>query len=61
MAISAAIDEVTRAGVDAVVTTEPGEFPVGDDDVFVLMPPHEFVTLEGSGMIDDPSVAARTP
>lgn len=54
------VDEVTRAGVDAVVTTEPGDFAVGGDDVFVLMPPHEFVTLEGSGMVDDPVVAART-
>lgn len=54
------VDELTRAGADAVVTTEPGEFEVGADDVFVLMPPHEFVTLEGSEMIDDPSIAART-
>lgn len=54
------VDEIGRAGVSAVMTTEPGEFAVSEDDVFVLMPPHEFVTLEGSGMVDDPVVAART-
>lgn len=54
------VDEIGRAGASAVTTTEPGEFAVSEDDVFVLMPPHEFVTLEGAGMVDDPVVAART-
>lgn len=54
------VDEVTRAGVTAVVTTEPGQHEVDESDVFVLMPPHEYVTLEGSAMVDTPAVAART-
>jgi hypothetical protein len=48
------------AGVQTLTITEPGEHPVGDDDVFVLLPPHEYVALEGMAFVDDPAVAART-
>ena len=54
------VDELGGAGVDVVVTTEPGDHEVGPDDVFVLVPPHEYVALEGPSFVDDPAVAART-
>ena len=54
------VDEVRRAGGQAVAITEAGDHVVGPDDVFVLMPPHEYVTLEGGAIVDDPVVAART-
>jgi len=56
-ALLAALD---TAGIGARVTHRPGDHRVDADDVFVLMPPHEYVTLEGSGFVDDPVVAART-
>ncbi len=54
------IDALQRVGVAALVTTEPGEHAVRDDDVFVLTPPHEYVALEGPAFVDDAAVAART-
>lgn len=54
------VDELVAASVDVVVTTEPGQHLVRPDDVFVVVPPHEYVALEGSALVDDPSVAART-
>ena len=53
-------EELRIGGVDVVVTTEPGEHQVEPDDVFVLVPPHEYVALEGRGFVDSPDVAART-
>lgn len=52
--------ELTDAGADALVTTEPADHQVTDDDVFVLVPPHEYVALEGRAFVDHPVVAART-
>ena len=54
------VDELTGAGVEVATTTEPGAHGVRPDDVFVLMPPHEYVAIEGSAFVDDPIVAART-
>ena len=54
------VDELRSAGSDVVVTTEPGDHEVEPDDVFVLVPPHEYVALEGTSFVDDPVVAART-
>ncbi|MFZ9040896.1 MAG: glycosyltransferase family protein [Ilumatobacteraceae bacterium] len=54
------VDELVAASVAVVVTTEPGRHDVEADDVFVVVPPHEYVALEGSAFVDDPSVAART-
>jgi hypothetical protein len=54
------VGEMCAAGADAVVVHEPGAHLVLPDDVFVLLPPHEYVALEGSGFVDDPVVAART-
>ena len=47
-------------GVETLTISEPGEHSVDDDDVFVLLPPHEYIALEGAGFVDDPAVAART-
>ena len=52
--------ELAAAGVSVVTTTEPDLHKVGPWDVFVLMPPHEYVALEGTAFVDDEAVAART-
>ena len=54
------VDELTGAGVANLVTTEPGQHRVEPDDVFVLLPPHEYIGLEGTDFVDDPLVAGRT-
>jgi len=54
------VDALVVGGVRATVTTEAGDFEVDDDDVFVLMPPHEYTGLEGDAILDDPLVAGRT-
>ncbi|MEM9513414.1 MAG: hypothetical protein AAGA42_01045 [Actinomycetota bacterium] len=46
--------------IDAIVVTEPQSHDPASGDVFVLLPPHEYVTLEGTAFVDDPQVAART-
>lgn len=56
----ALIEALGTSGVDAIMTMDAGEHEVGDRDVFVLLPPHEYVALEGSSFVDDSSVAART-
>ncbi len=53
-------DALGDIGVEFALTTEPGEHVVRDNDVFVLLPPHEYVTLEGDAIVNDPEVAART-
>ncbi len=47
-------------GIDSLTVTEPDAHEVRDDDVFVLLPPHEYVALEGSALVEDPAIAART-
>jgi hypothetical protein len=47
-------------GVASVVVTDPDQHEIAADDVFVLLPPHEYVALEGAAFVDDPIVAART-
>lgn len=54
------VAELTDMGREAMVVTEPGLHLVRPHDVFVLLPPHEYVALEGSAFVDAPSVAART-
>jgi hypothetical protein len=54
------VNELIALGVAALVVNEPGRHLVRDDDVFVLLPPHEYTNLEGPGFIEDPVVAART-
>jgi hypothetical protein len=51
---------LASTGVAVITTTEPDRHDVGADDVFVLMPPHEYVALEGPDLVDDAMVAART-
>lgn len=58
--VGALQDELHAIGVPNVVTTGPAEHSVADNDVFVLLPPHEYAALEGSAFIDDEMVAART-
>lgn len=58
--VGALQDELLAIGVPNIVTTKPGEHVVADNDVFVLVPPHEYTALEGSAFIDDDAVAART-
>jgi len=59
--VAIAIVAALRArGVDAIVTTEPDTVQVSPTDVFVLVPPHEYVNLEGADFVADPLVAART-
>ncbi len=52
--------ELEAAGVPATRISEPGEHVVEDHDVFVLMPQHEYVALEGAAFVEDAAVAART-
>ena len=47
-------------GAEVVVTSEPDAHDVLDDDVFVLVPHHEYVALEGPAIVDDEAVARRT-
>ena len=53
-------EALVAAEIDTLTTTEPGDHEVADDDVFVLLPPHEYVALEGAGFVEDETVAART-
>ncbi len=56
-ALGLALDDI---GVERCLTVAPGEHVVRDDDVFVLLPPHEYVALEGDGFLRDSAVALRT-
>jgi hypothetical protein len=51
---------LTARDVRSITCSEPDRHVVEDDDVFVLLPPHEYVTLEGSSFVDESTVAART-
>lgn len=57
---AALVDELTVGGIDAAAVTEPDRHVVEPRDVFVLLPPHEYVVLEGPAFVDDARVAART-
>src|SRR6056297_594288 len=56
----ALVEALSAHGVGVAVTTDPAVFEVSEHDVFVLLPPHEYVQLEGSALVDDPAIAART-
>ncbi len=56
----ALVDALRANSIDAIAVTEPHDHDVTNDDVFALLPPHEYVTLEGSAFVDNPQVAART-
>lgn len=51
---------IAENGVDTLTITEAGDHVVADDDVFVLLPPHEYLALEGDGYTQDAAVARRT-
>ncbi len=54
------LSELAAAGAAAIRISEPGEHVVEDHDVFVLIPQHEYVALEGAAFVEDAVVAART-
>lgn len=55
----ALVDELTELGAEAVVHTK--DVPDPDRrDVYVLLPPHEYFTLEGDAWTKDTSLLART-
>jgi hypothetical protein len=56
-ALGRALDDV---GVERCRTTSPGDHVVRESDVFVLLPPHEYATLEGDAFFVDEVVAQRT-
>ena len=56
----ALVGALAENSVEALISTEPGEHEVTHGDVFVLLPPHEYVALEGAAFVDDQRIAART-
>jgi len=59
--IAEALGEALSAhGVESLIVREPASHVPGSDDVFVLLPPHEYVALEGDGFLADAAVAGRT-
>jgi len=54
------VHELSALGVQACIVTEPHLHQPTDTDVFVLLPPHEYVALEGAAWTDDPLLCART-
>lgn len=52
--------ELTAAGVDARLLAEPETLEPTAADVFVMLPPHEWVAIEGDSWLREPAVAART-
>lgn len=56
----ALVEALAERNVDVAVTADPSRFDVSERDVFVLLPPHEYVQLEGSAFVDDPVIAERT-
>ena len=57
---AAFVEALESIDVSSLITSEPGAHEVDDDDVFVLLPPHEYAAIEGTAFLDDPIVAART-
>ena len=54
------VHELAGLGAAAQIVTEPHTHTPTDRDVYVLLPPHEFVALEGTAWLDDPVLCART-
>lgn len=54
----AIVDEVTRLGGRAEVVDRRS--PAGPDDVYVLLPTHEYLVLEGDEHLSDQRIAQRT-
>jgi hypothetical protein len=53
------VHELERGGCAASVI-DPSTHEPEPDDVFVLLPPHEYVALEGTGWLREPHLMART-
>lgn len=53
----ALVDEAVRLGCAADVVTSMVD--VAPEDVFVVLPTHEYATLEGTHWLDDPRIAGR--
>lgn len=56
-ALGRALDDI---GVERCCTTSPDDHVVQENDVFVLLPPHEYTALEGDTFIANEVVAQRT-
>jgi len=52
--------ELQAMGVESRIVHEPHEITPDARDVFVLLPPHEWVAIEGDAWLADDRVAART-
>lgn len=52
--------ELIASGVEARLLSEPETVEPTAADVFVMLPPHEWVAIEGDAWLRDPAVAART-
>jgi len=54
------VAELEQLGVECALLTEPHTRTPDERDVFVLLPPHEWVTVEGDAWLHDDRLAART-
>lgn len=54
------VAELAQIDVTARLVTEPHTVTPDERDVFVLLPPHEWVTVEGDAWLQDDRLAART-
>ncbi|MFZ4719521.1 MAG: glycosyltransferase [Ilumatobacteraceae bacterium] len=54
------VAELEQAAVECRLVTEPDTIAPDERDVFVLLPPHEWVTVEGDAWLQDDRLAART-
>jgi len=52
------VEELREIGVDARIVSSPTD--ADDNDIFVLLPAHEYITLEGGSHLDDERLAQRT-
>ena len=52
--------ELLASGIDAQLLTEPDTLEPTPADVFVMLPPHEWVAVEGDAWLREHAVAART-
>lgn len=54
------VGELQDTGVEARLLAEPDSVTPTEADVFVMLPPHEWVAIEGDAWLRDPAVAGRT-
>lgn len=54
------VAELTSLGIDARPISEPDTIVPTDADVYVMLPPHEWISIEGDAWVRDPAVMRRT-